>query len=326
MKNCPPPTGVSDRPAASSAAERSGYRWREGAGNTIRIWAGPDDADLIEALQAAFAGTAPGVRFENSFHGPESAIAGVYTGVADLAWMAREIRDRQEIMAYQWALLEEPFQVEFAHGGVTGAAQSEQLGVFVQRENPVSRISLAELDSIFGYECRRGGTPINNWSQLRHAPDGLQAPVLPCSAPVDSIEMLFVRHKCLLNSFKWNPRIQQMRTGWTEIADEIADISGAIGILPVSFWTEKIRCVPLSSDDHTRALEPTRESIRSREYPLARTRSVVVGPKDVLRNTPVFDFLRFVLSDEGQEIIERRSQLFSLHPEFRANALRSLEA
>jgi phosphate transport system substrate-binding protein len=326
MKTCPLSSEASNRSAIPSTALGGGCRGQRGVGNLIRNWASPDDADLLMALQDAFVQRTPGVQFENTFHGPESAIAGVYTGVADLAWMAREIRDRQEIMAYQWVLLEEPFQLEFAHGGITGSAQSEQLGVFVNRANALSRISLVELDSILGHECRRGGVPIRNWAQLAHAPAGLGAAILPCTAPVDSVEMLFVRHECLLNSFKWNPGIRQIGTGWTDISAEIAGNADAIGILPMSFETEDIRCVPLSFDEQSRPVAPTRETVRTRIYPLARTRSLVVQPKKMVRETPVFDFLRFLLSDEGQAIIDDQSRLFSLHPDFRASALRRLEA
>lgn len=326
MKTCPLSSEASGHPAIPSIAQGGGCRRQRRAGNLIRNWASPDDADLIGALQAAFAEKTPGVEFENTFHGPESAIAGVYTGVADLAWMAREIRDRQEIMAYQWVLLEEPFQLEFAHGGIARSPQNGQLGVFVNRKNSLSRISLSELDGILGHECRRGGTPIRTWAQLTPPPADLIEPIVPCTAPVDSVEMLFVRHYCLLNSFKWNPDIRQIRTGWTDIAAEIAGNAGAIGILPASFETEDIRCVPLSFDEQSHALTPTRETIRSRKYPLARTRSLVIQPKPMVRDTPVFDFLRFLLSDEGQAIIDDQSQLFSLHPDFRASALRRLEA
>lgn len=297
-----------------------------GDDNLIRSWAAREDAVVIERLQEAFTPRAPGVRFQNAYHGPESAIAGVYTGVADLAWMARETRDRQEIMAYQWVYLEEPMQIEFAHGGLSATALGGQLGVFVNCRNELSSISLTDLDGLLGHECRRGGVQVRRWCQLGSGGSDPDAPVLPYLAPVDDVEMLFIQKICMLNSFKWSPLIRQVSEGWDSIADLVAADINAITILPVSIGQRKLKLVPLSFFRKSESYLPDRETIRNRRYPLTRTRHIITQPKSFISGKPVSEFLRFALSDEGQEIIDTHSELFSLDRACRAGALARLTA
>ena len=131
----------------------------------IRVTGDIEDLELIETLQAEFGRYQPGVHFKNSLHGPESTLAGVYTGTADLAFMAREIREPLERMAFEWAKLAKPYAVVFANAGFEKHRPGTQLAVFVHGENPVDVLSLAELDAIFGAEHKRGSKNIRAWGR-----------------------------------------------------------------------------------------------------------------------------------------------------------------
>ena len=78
------------------------YRPEHQIVGTLRIWGSPEDGWLIEELEACFRTYQPRVRFINSLHGPESTFASVYMDVADIAFMAREIRQPLETMAFEW--------------------------------------------------------------------------------------------------------------------------------------------------------------------------------------------------------------------------------
>jgi phosphate transport system substrate-binding protein len=69
----------------------------------IRIWGSPADQRHIEALGAGLFPPATGRARACTYRGPESTIAGVYTGVADIAVMARELREPMERMAFEEA-------------------------------------------------------------------------------------------------------------------------------------------------------------------------------------------------------------------------------
>src|SRR5689334_11934289 len=57
---------------------------------TIRVWGSVQMGGLMQYWQRGFAKYQPGVHFENHLNGALAAIAGIYTGVADIA-ISREI-------------------------------------------------------------------------------------------------------------------------------------------------------------------------------------------------------------------------------------------
>src|SRR5207302_1100303 len=94
------------------------YRAAQPVSGTIRVRASAADGWLVEHLEAGFRKAQPGVTFSGTFHGPESTFAGVYTGVADVAFMAREMRVPMESMAFEWVHHYKAFEVEIANAGL----------------------------------------------------------------------------------------------------------------------------------------------------------------------------------------------------------------
>jgi ABC-type phosphate transport system substrate-binding protein len=66
------------------------YQPEQKISGTIRTWGSVQMGRLLQLWQKGFSKHQPGVQFENHLKGAVSAIAGVYTGVADLA-ISREI-------------------------------------------------------------------------------------------------------------------------------------------------------------------------------------------------------------------------------------------
>src|SRR5579862_3731320 len=87
---------------ASRAEDLPTYRPQAQVSGMVRIWGSLDDGWLIEELEAGFHKHQPAVRFQNTLHGPESVFAAVYMDVADLGFMAREIRVPLERMGFEW--------------------------------------------------------------------------------------------------------------------------------------------------------------------------------------------------------------------------------
>jgi len=81
-----------------------------------------------------------------------------------------------------------------------------------------------------------------------------------------------------------------------------ADPSG-IGCASIFFLSRRVRTVPLAGMDG-RFYEPTAENVHARSYPLVRYLSICVNkpPHRPLRG-PAVEFLRFLLSREGQQIV-----------------------
>src|SRR5260370_38191676 len=68
---------------------------------TIRVWGNGRMESVVKSFQAGFRSHHPDVRFETRLMGTGTAMAGLYTSVADVAFMGRA-GTAKEIMAFEW--------------------------------------------------------------------------------------------------------------------------------------------------------------------------------------------------------------------------------
>ncbi len=282
---------------------------------TIRISGSPADRMLLESLEQGFRARHPAIAFEYSLHGPESTMAGVYTGTADIAWMGRELREPMERMAFEWVMLDKPLAIEVANAGIDSDRDSTQLGVFVHRSNPLQQLSLRQLDAIYGAEHRRGASNIRQWGELGLGQEWSGRPVHVHGPKVDSVQALHFRRIVLNDSRKWNPGYQQAGEGAPVIAALAADPAG-IAYAPLRDANAEVRLVALAVDDGGPFHLPGVASMQDRTWPLARSISVVTAHTSAhpMRDE-VREFLAYVLSGEGQGVIEREGGYLPLGDE-----------
>lgn len=292
----------------------------------IRFWGSPADGLLLERIQAAFVRHHPDARFANTLHGPESTLAGVYTDSADIALMARELRLPMESMAFQWVKLSKPYQVEIATAGLAGDRPSANLAVFVHKNNPLSRLSLTQLDAVLGAEHRRGAAVARQWGDLGLDADWAAQPIHVYGPRVDSIPALFMRRVVLKDSHKWNPAYVELDTEAEVVAALARDPLG-IGYAPLQPDNGKLKPLALAVDDVGPFHALDRGNLAARTYPLTRVVTMVTAHTPEHPMDPkAREFLRFVVSAEGQAIIERDGSFIPLNAEVSRRELARLEA
>jgi phosphate transport system substrate-binding protein len=288
------------------AGELPDYRPERDVAGTIRIWASPADGPLLTQLEAGFRRFHPRVSFADSLRGPESTLAGLYTGVADLAFMAREVRVPMETMAFEWTHHYKLFQVEVANAGMAGDRPGVNLAIFVHEQNPLTTLTLRQLDGIFGAETQGGLTNLRKWGDLAEGASWKDRPIHVYGPAVDSIPALYIRARVLGGSHKWNPEYREVLTGWDGVLAALAEDPDGIAFAPGMSVRPGIRQVELTATDGSPYIRLTAESVRSRAYPLTRIITVGLdrapgGPIDA----KLEEFLRYILSRDGQEEIER---------------------
>ncbi len=211
---------------AADADDLPAYHPRARVSGTIRVWGSPDDGWLIEELEAGFRKHQPAVQFKDSLHGPESTFAAVYMDVADLAFMAREIRMPLETMGFEWVHHYPPSEVAIANAGLGAEHGLSRLAVnlafFVNKANPLSCVSLRQLDDIFAADHRRGGDDIRRWGGAGLGGDWARREVHVYGPAPDSIAAVFVRRAVLAGSRKWNPDYRTVAGGWSEVLENLA--------------------------------------------------------------------------------------------------------
>lgn len=293
---------------AAGADDLPAYRPQAQVSGTIRVWGSPDDGWLIEELEAGFRKYQPAVRFQDSLHGPESTFAAVYMDVADMAFMAREIRVPLETMGFEWVHHYPPFEVVIANAGL-GAGHGPcrlavDLAFFVNKSNPLSCVTLRQLDDIFAADHRRGGDNIRRWSGLDLPGDWARRAIHVYGPAPDSIAAVFVRRAVLAGSRKWNAEYRIVAGGWSEILESLARDPDGIAFAPPQPGNRGTKTLRLASSRRSACHALNAQTAEAHTYPLLRTVAVALDRPPGAPIAPrVKEFLRFVLSGEGQRIV-----------------------
>ena len=283
----------------------SAYRPQTAARGTFKIWGSPTDRALIDDLARGFGKFHPALRISATLYGPESTMAGLYNGVADLAFMAREMRLPVESMAFEWVYHYKPFEVEIANAGLAPQRAAANLAFFVHKDNPLSRISLVQLEAILGTEHLRSSKNVRTWNELGLGPNWTDKPIHVYGPRLDSADALFMRRAVLADSHKWNPDYREFSSHRETFAALARDPLG-IACAPLDEGNTDAKALALGERDSGPFYALTAQTIAARTYPLTRVVRVVLNripDKPVEPNAK--EFLRYLLSRDGQDVIAR---------------------
>jgi phosphate transport system substrate-binding protein len=296
--------GVSAARAADDAVPA--FTATGGPSGVIKIWGSPADRALLNDWADGFKKFHPDAQIVTSLHGPDSTLAGVYTGVADLAFMAREMKLPVEHMAFTWVYRYPAFSLEIANAGIGSNRLATNLAVFVNRRNPLTGVTLAQLDAILGAEHRRGDKNIRVWGDLGLDGAWKDRPVHVYGPVLDSVAALYIRRTVLKDSYKWNPGYRELADDGGEVLTALASDSAGIAYAPMRAPDGGVKPLALANDDGGPFVDLTAQTVSARSYPLTRVVTMVLNRAPGKPVEPrVKEFLRFILSREGQDAIAR---------------------
>jgi phosphate transport system substrate-binding protein len=297
---------------AAALAGAASYVPHEQVQGDVRIWGSPEDAGLVKLWADGFQARQPGARVTAALHGPESTIACLYTDMGDIAFIGRELRLPVENMAFQWVKLYALTTVQVANAGNAAQRLAGNVAVFVHPANPVAGLTLEQLDGIFGAEHKRGGRNLRTWGELGLTGAWRDRPIDAKAPAVDSITSIFFRRTVLQDSFKWNASMQEFPTEAAAVA-AVARDPGAIAFARMANGRAGVRALPLAAGAGQPFVPLTKESAIDRTYPLARSVIVAIDRKPGQPLDPkVREFLRYVVSDDGQAAVAREGSYLPL--------------
>ena len=217
--------------------------------------------------------------------------AALLDGRADLVPMSRPLTPDEV----------ESFTAQYGYPPTEIKVAADALAIYVGKRNPVAGLTLEQLEGIFSQAQRGGAGSIETWGQLGLADGWADLPItLYGYGPEEGAHQIFRQQVLHGSPFRLSLRVEG---GGSSIVQGVAADPAAIGFASISFACKAVRVVPLAGADG-RFYAPTAESVRSRDYPLCRFLYVCVNkpPRQQFAG-PAAEFLRFLLSREGQELV-----------------------
>lgn len=282
----------------------------------IRVSGSPQMGDLLHLYEEGFRKFQPNVRFEQSLKSTVTAVVGVSSGHAEMGLVGREVWP-SEVQAFTNAKGHPPLAVEVATGSYDVPKATFALMIFVPASNPINALSTEQLRRIFAR--RAGEAPVQTWGDLGLGGACASRPVHLYGFSTSNDKSLIFSRLIFKPGDAWNSRLHPFSNSTGVDAGEailraVAADSDSIGISNVHYATPQVRAVPISTNNGP-AIAPTRTSVQSREYPLTRSIYIVIDP-DAMGKASVAtrEFLRFILSRDGQQEVVREGNYLPLTP------------
>lgn len=291
---------------------------------------------LLSAWEADFQRFQPGIKLEYRMYGTSSAVPALWNGVADIAILGEEI-DPLAVRTFERVKHHPPLTVNIFTGSVDIRNIDYAQMVFVNKQNPLSRISLTELDAIFGEEHLRGAPAnIRTWGQLGLTGEWAEKPVVPYGWRIDDSFGIFLEQYLLEGSHRWNCALHEFshiqRPDGTiydhgqQILDALANDRYGIAISNIRYAGPNVKPLALAVTPKGPFIPVTKQTLIDGTYPLARYIPAVIDREPGRPIDPKLkEFLRYLLSREGQEVIVRDHRYLPLSVAAAAKEARKLD-
>ncbi len=290
---------------------------------------------LLKIWEQAFQKYHPGVTFEDTLITSDAAFPALVTGVTDLAPDGGEPAIT-ELLSFYETYGYHATDITVASGTYDVEGKSPGIVVYVNPANPLTKLTLDQLDGIFGAErngalrgfkwdlkaARGPEQDIRTWGQLGLTGEWADKPIQTYGhAPSGTTR--FFQLRVLHNSDKWNPNYRgYVETGSKMIDDDDrAEQRGGVQfmlrdelmknkygiawtIVPQASHVPGLKAIALAVKEGGPFVMPSKQSFQDRTYPLVRNLYFYLNRKPGTTVDPKLrEFLRYILSREGQEAI-----------------------
>jgi phosphate transport system substrate-binding protein len=318
----------------------------------LRI-AGSELKGNVDLLVEGFKKFHPGAVVTTNFMtSSEGALGMMFSGASDVAPMGDDAKIPDQMPFYN-AFRYVPTEISIATGGYDQRGTLFAWAIIVNKDNPIAKMSMDQLDRIFGSE-RTGGwevgvnadnnllftgkyargseTNIRKWSQLGLSGDWADKEIQTYGYVAPGFATNFQR-LVMHWSVKWNPNFKEYVEA-KEATNDAAGISVVSQRMYEALEKDKygigwgalmhvngtcvnpdgtkcpgyrgLKVIALSKTPDGPAIPLTADNVKNRSYPLIRDAYIYVNkPPGRAMDPKVREFIRFVLSREGQEIIQK---------------------
>jgi len=246
------------------------------AGRTITIKGSDTLVRLGQKWAEDYMKKYPEVVIQVSGGGSGTGIAALLNGSTDICQASRDMKEKEYDKAAELNI--EPFRVSVALDGIA---------VFLNEENPVSVLSIAQLKGIYT-------GAITNWKEI----GGPNTRIILYGRENNSGTYAFFKEH-VLDKEDYSEYTQTL-PGTAAVVNAVSKDKNGIGYGGIA-WAKGVKYAAVKQDDTTEAILPSVESVSNGIYPIARELYWFFNGKPT---GELKDLVNWALSEEGQKIAE----------------------
>ena len=247
--------------------------------NLMTFWA--------EGFQTIYPNVNPQIEGKGSSTAPPALME----GTAQLGPMSREMK-KDEIDGFEKKFGYKPTQVKVC---------IDALAVFVHKDNPLTGLTMAQIDGMFSSTFKHGGKDITAWGSLGLTGAWASKPVSlygrnSASGTYGYFKEVALKKGDYKSSVKEQP-------GSSGVVQGVSSDLASVGYSGHGYLTAGVKALPLGETPE-KQVEGTYANCLNGTYPLSRFLVIYVNkapgkPMDTL----TLEFLKFILSKDGQDIV-----------------------
>lgn len=226
-------------------------------------------------------------------------------GDLDFVFVSRELKP-DDITGFKAKFGYDPLSVPVSGGSYRHYGALDAIAFYVNKDNPLEKITFDQLDAMYSSTRYRGGKPITKWGDLGLTGEWADKPVkLYGIKPWNGFEE-FVRQRVLSIGDKrgeWREDIAFEKVVFP-VARKVSDDRYGIGYSGIAYIDAGVKVIPVVEKAGGVPQAPTYENVALATYPLSRLTFFNTNKAPGKPLNPALDeFLRFVLSREGQQVV-----------------------
>ena len=271
--------GCSKPPAAGTAAP-AGTADAKASEVAMTIKGSDTMVHLVTIWNEAFTAANPGANVIITGGGTGTGIAALINGTTDIAMASRGMSEKEKGEA-----------TAKGRTAVEHAVAQDGIAIIVHKSNPLNEITMEQIAKLYLGE-------VKNWKDL----GGLDTAAVVLSRESSSGTFVFFQeHVLAKKDYGEDVRLMPATSAIVQGVEADAGAIGYVGLGYAHQAADKVKILPVKATADAPAIMPTIETVRSKEYSIARELYLyTVGEASGTAKA----FLAFVLSPEGQKIVD----------------------
>jgi phosphate transport system substrate-binding protein len=235
----------------------------------------------------------PNAKIQIEGKGSSTAPPALIAGTAQLGPMSREMKGTEI----------DGFEKKYGYKPTAVRTSVDALAVFVNKDNPIKCLTLAQVDAVFSKSRRAGHTEdVKTWGQVGLTGEWASKPISLYGRNSASGTYGFFKEHVLKNG-DYKDEVKEQPGSAAVVQGATVD-RFAMGYSGIGYATAGVRPVPLTEKAGGKCEEATADNAYSGAYPLARFLYVYVNKAPGKALDPLTrEFAKLVLSKEGQEVV-----------------------